>query len=79
MGRIRSEQRGNLRDYDYDWSRFWQSRERAEDIAAIGRDGCWCTHVCFILASLKASKKALHLHQVDSRKDTDVKSFTNRA
>jgi hypothetical protein len=27
-------------------------------IASIRRDGCWCTHVCFIHASLKASLKA---------------------
>ena len=23
------------------------------------RDGCWCTHVCFIHASVKASTKAM--------------------
>ena len=31
-------------------------------VSALGglysRDGCWCTHVCFIHASLKASPKA---------------------
>ena len=89
-GDIRScelrERLGNLRDYDCDWSRFWQSRERTDEMAAIERDGCWCTHVCFIHASLKASKKALaidvpraYLHQIDSRKETDVKRFANRA
>ncbi len=89
-GDIRScelrERLGNLRDYDCDWSRFWQSRERTDEMAAIERDGCWCTHVCFIHASLKATKKALaidvpraYLHQIDSRKETDVKRFANRA
>ena len=74
-GDIRScelrERLGNLRDYDCDWSRFWDSRERREEIAAIERDGCWCTHVCFIHASLKASPKAMaidvpraYLHQI---------------
>jgi MoaA/NifB/PqqE/SkfB family radical SAM enzyme len=50
---------GNLRRFDCDWKRFWDSKAREEEIAAIDRDGCWCTHVCFIHASLKASSKAL--------------------
>jgi MoaA/NifB/PqqE/SkfB family radical SAM enzyme len=49
---------GSIRDYDCDWRRFWDSRERREEIARIKRDGCWCTHVCFIHASLKASTRA---------------------
>lgn len=52
------ERLGNLRDYDCDWRRFWESHERRDELAAIERDGCWCTHVCFIHASLKASPKA---------------------
>jgi hypothetical protein len=52
------ERLGNLRDYDCDWGRFWGSRARAEEVARIRQDGCWCTHVCFIHASLKASAKA---------------------
>ncbi len=89
-GDIRSceprERLGNLRDYDCDWDRFWQSRERAEEIDAIARDGCWCSHVCFIHASLKASKKAMtidvpraYLHRIDPRKDSDGKRFASRA
>lgn len=50
---------GNLRDFDCDWQAFWTSRAREDEISAIARDGCWCTHVCFIHASLKASPKAL--------------------
>jgi len=61
-GDIRScelrEKLGNVRDYECDWGRFWDSRERQEEIASIRRDGCWCTHVCFIHASMKASPKA---------------------
>ncbi len=53
------ERLGSVRDYDCDWRRFWESRERALEVEAIERDGCWCTHVCFIHASLKASPKAM--------------------
>jgi MoaA/NifB/PqqE/SkfB family radical SAM enzyme len=52
------ERLGNLRDYDCDWGRFWGSRARADEVDRIRQDGCWCTHVCFIHASLKASAKA---------------------
>ncbi len=55
------EHLGNLRDFHCDWNRFWESRARTEEVEAIARDGCWCTHVCFIHASLKASTKALYL------------------
>lgn len=55
------EKLGNLREFDCNWAAFWASRARAEERAAIARDGCWCTHVCFIHASLKASPKALAL------------------
>lgn len=90
-GDIRScelrERLGNLRDYDCDWSRFWDSSKRRDEIAAIERDGCWCTHVCFIHASLKASPKALavdvpraYLHQIESlRKETHVGNIEHRA
>lgn len=89
-GDIRScelrERLGNLRDYDCDWSRFWDSRERREEIAAIERDGCWCTHVCFIHASLKTSPKAMaidvpraYLHQIESRRGSHVRSAEHRA
>jgi MoaA/NifB/PqqE/SkfB family radical SAM enzyme len=61
-GDIRScelrERLGNIRDYGCDWGRFWGSPVRREEIARIRRDGCWCTHVCFIHASLKASPRA---------------------
>lgn len=90
-GDIRScelrERLGNLRDYDCDWSRFWDSRERRDEITAIEKDGCWCTHVCFIHASLKASPKAMavdvpraYLHQIESsRKEENVRSIEHRA
>jgi MoaA/NifB/PqqE/SkfB family radical SAM enzyme len=77
------ERLGNLRDYDCDWSRFWSSRERASEIAAIERDGCWCTHVCFIHASLKASAKAIAIDVPraywNQRKEDNGRSIEHRA
>ena len=52
---------GNIRDFDCDWELFWKSQARAQEVDAIARDGCWCTHVCFIHASAKASPKAMLL------------------
>jgi MoaA/NifB/PqqE/SkfB family radical SAM enzyme len=52
---------GNLREFDCNWNRFWESQARKRELEAIVRDGCRCTHVCFIHASLKASPKALYL------------------
>ena len=49
---------GNIRDFDSDWSRFWESKARNDELDAIVRDGCWCTHVCFIHASVKVNTKA---------------------
>lgn len=73
------ERLGNLRDYDCDWRLFWESRERRDELEAIERDGCWCTHVCFIHASLKASPKAM-LYDVPrayfQRKDPNDRSGT---
>jgi MoaA/NifB/PqqE/SkfB family radical SAM enzyme len=50
---------GNLRQVGGDWRRLWESAELRREREAIRREGCWCTHVCFIHASLKASPKAL--------------------
>jgi MoaA/NifB/PqqE/SkfB family radical SAM enzyme len=62
-GDVRScELRGklaNLRDYDCDFTKFWQARERQEELGAIVQDQCWCTHVCFIHDSLRHSPKVL--------------------
>ncbi|PYV25545.1 MAG: hypothetical protein DMG24_09030, partial [Acidobacteria bacterium] len=49
----------NLRDYDCDFQRFWNTQTRKEELDSIVRDQCWCTHVCFIHDSLRHSKKAL--------------------
>ena len=49
----------NLRDYDCDFRRFWETQTRQDELESIVRDQCWCTHVCFIHDSLRHSKKAL--------------------
>jgi Fe-coproporphyrin III synthase len=50
---------GNLRDYGCDFRRFWESQTRQDELEAIVRDQCWCTHVCFIHDSLRYSPKTL--------------------
>jgi MoaA/NifB/PqqE/SkfB family radical SAM enzyme len=50
---------GNLRDFDCDFSRFWESHRRREEAGKITHDQCWCTHVCFIHDSLRHSPKVL--------------------
>ncbi len=61
----------NLRDFDCDFGKFWDSATRRAEPAAIVRDQCWCTHVCFIHDSLRHSRKALlfdvPLSYLDSR------------
>ena len=49
----------NLRDFGCDFSRFWEIQRRHDELDAIVRDQCWCTHVCFIHDSLRYSPKAL--------------------
>ncbi len=62
-GDVRScELRGklaNLRDYDCDFAKFWETQQRQEELGAIVHDQCWCTHVCFIHDSLRHSPKTL--------------------
>jgi len=52
-------QLGNLRDYDFDFSAFWQDRVRQEEVKKIGCDQCFCTHVCNIHDSLRYSPKVM--------------------
>ncbi len=49
----------NLRDFDCDFEKFWETQARMDEADSIVRDQCWCTHVCFIHDSLRHSKKAL--------------------
>lgn len=50
---------GNLRDFDCDFGRFWETEGRKLELGSIVRDQCWCTHVCFIHDSLRHSPRAL--------------------
>lgn len=49
----------NLREYDCNFGKFWESQTRTEEGSAIVHDQCWCTHVCFIHDSLRHSRKAM--------------------
>jgi Fe-coproporphyrin III synthase len=49
----------NLRDFDCDFAKFWETQRRREEAGHITHDQCWCTHVCFIHDSLRHSPKAL--------------------
>ena len=51
----------NLRDYDYDFSRFWADQLRQRELKQIVCDQCWCTHVCNIHDSLRYDSKVLAL------------------
>lgn len=49
----------NLRDYDYDFSKFWSDLSRQKELNQIVCDQCWCTHVCNIHDSLRYAPKVL--------------------
>lgn len=49
----------NLRDYDWDFSKFWTDRLRQKELGQIVCDQCWCTHVCNIHDSLRYAPKVL--------------------
>jgi Fe-coproporphyrin III synthase len=49
----------NLRDYEYDFSRFWEDQRRQRELKQIVCDQCWCTHVCNIHDSLRYDSKVL--------------------
>jgi hypothetical protein len=50
---------GNLREFDCNFQKFWESQARRQEAQAIAHDQCWCTHVCFIHDSLRHSAKAM--------------------
>jgi Fe-coproporphyrin III synthase len=49
----------NLRDFDCNFERFWETQTRKSEVEAIRKDQCWCTHVCFIHDSLRQSPRTL--------------------
>jgi MoaA/NifB/PqqE/SkfB family radical SAM enzyme len=48
---------GNLRQYDCDFGRLWDSQARAAEVAQMHQDHCDCTHICFIDDSATYSPK----------------------
>ena len=48
---------GNLRQYDCDFGRLWNSQRRAAEVAQMRQDHCDCTHICFIDDSATYSSK----------------------
>lgn len=49
---------GNLRDYDCDFNKLWQSKLMRDEVAQMRKDYCDCTHICFLYNSLKSSARA---------------------
>jgi MoaA/NifB/PqqE/SkfB family radical SAM enzyme len=64
----------NLRDYDYDFSRFWEDSLRTNETRQIVDDQCWCTHVCNIHDSLRYAPKVLAVDIPLTYLQTRVKS-----
>jgi len=49
---------GDLHDHDLNVAEALASNAVRSETEAIGRDGCWCTHSCFIHESSKFSARA---------------------
>ena len=49
---------GDLHDFDFDVRRALESQGMRDEVDAIPRANCWCTHSCFIQDSSKFSAKA---------------------
>jgi len=61
-GKLRScelrEPIGNLRDYDCDFSKLWDSEIKQNEVKKIQKDHCDCTHICFLYNSMISSGRA---------------------
>jgi MoaA/NifB/PqqE/SkfB family radical SAM enzyme len=53
---------GRLQDFDFDLTAALNSPEMKQEIAAIPKAQCWCTHSCFIHTSAKFSPKVMLFH-----------------
>jgi MoaA/NifB/PqqE/SkfB family radical SAM enzyme len=49
---------GDLHDYDFDLRRALESENMRNEVDAIPKANCWCTHSCFIHESSKFSARA---------------------
>ncbi|MDF1615476.1 radical SAM protein [Desulfurivibrio dismutans] len=43
---------GNIREHDGDLPKLLHSPRAREVVAAIRRDGCWCTHECYMMTNI---------------------------
>jgi MoaA/NifB/PqqE/SkfB family radical SAM enzyme len=50
---------GNLRQYNMEFNRFWNSVERRREVDSVGTDQCFCTHICFMYDSMRHSKRVM--------------------
>jgi len=50
---------GNIRDYNCNFQQLWKAKRRKEITVRIKKEKCFCTHECFITASLIFRIKAL--------------------
>ncbi|NIR51128.1 radical SAM protein [candidate division KSB1 bacterium] len=48
---------GNLRDYDCDFNKLWESKIMRDEVKQMHEDQCDCTHICFLYNSLKSSSR----------------------
>ena len=53
---------GRLADFDFDVAAALRSPVMRQEVEAIPRDRCWCTHSCWIHSSAKFSPKTLLFH-----------------
>lgn len=51
----------NIKDFNYDFKKFWNSRTLRQERGQVAKDRCDCTHVCFIDASFSHHLPTLFL------------------
>jgi MoaA/NifB/PqqE/SkfB family radical SAM enzyme len=56
---LREEVFGNIRDFDYDFSSLWRSKEAEAIRKKINTEKCFCTHECFLTMNLFFNPKFL--------------------
>jgi MoaA/NifB/PqqE/SkfB family radical SAM enzyme len=50
---------GNLRKFDMNFQRFWESKNRRMEVRQVEKDQCFCTHICFMYDSMRHSKRVM--------------------
>ena len=50
---------GNLRRYEMDFEKFWDSVARRNEVEQVRLDQCFCTHICFMYDSMRHSKRVM--------------------